>query len=665
MFRRILDSRSFVAALLAMATGMVLFYRAPFPEGQVFLKVIALRAPEALLSFKYLYGVCMFSTPYMVYAGMLSVLYTFTLKLGRKVAPGRLPPYPDPRKRDQLFLVLGEVHNPRKPGPSKTPRWLTVPERGLFTGIAVFGAVGSGKTSSCLYPFAEQILSYKALNRDERIGGLILEVKGDFCRRVKEILERAGRGEDYIELSLESEYRYNPLHNDLDAYALAFSIASLLNNLFGRGKEPFWQQAYTNLVNFIILLYKVAFGYVTLFDVYQCAISPPFLEQRIYEAEEIILGRHSIALTPKVYGDRTEDLVGLGFTHDPKEDRYLAPATPELRQTLRKRGIPYESRSLLDPSQADPEKLDQLQAVKRWFDEDWRRIEPKLRTSIVEGISVFLSLFDDNPKVKKVFCPKRECYDPQKNARNEYGKPLPSFSWLIEQGKICSLNFPIGMNPGLAKALGVMMKLDFERAVLNRVPEIEAHPDRHFRQVLFLCDEYQHFATVGESDPTGDEKFFSLSRQPKCIPIVATQSISSLRSALPGDSWRTLMQTFRTKIFLSLSDDFSAKTASELCGREDRLKVSYNLSESGHDARVSLLTGNALSHRANITASKSYNTQSDFRFDMKTFTELRNAQSVTLAYDGLNPMPPMFCYLKPYYNDPNKSYFEQLEEGAL
>jgi type IV secretory pathway VirB2 component (pilin) len=160
-------------------------------------------------------------------------------------------------------------------------------------------------------------------------------------------------------------------------------------------------------------------------------------------------------------------------------------------------------------------------------------------------------------------------------------------------------------------------------------------------------------------------KFFSLSRQPKCIPIVATQSISSLRSSLPGESWRTLLQTFRTKIFLTLADDFSARTASELCGREDRLKVSYNLSESGHDARVSLLTGNALSHRANITASKSYNTQKDFRFDTKAFTELRNAQSVVIAYDGLNPIPPCYCYLKPYYNNPNKSYFEQLEEGAL
>lgn len=160
-------------------------------------------------------------------------------------------------------------------------------------------------------------------------------------------------------------------------------------------------------------------------------------------------------------------------------------------------------------------------------------------------------------------------------------------------------------------------------------------------------------------------KFFSLSRQPKCIPIIATQSISSLKSSVPGEAWRTLLQTFRTKIFLSLSDDFSARTASELCGREDRLKVSYNLSESGHNATISLLTGKAISHKANLTASKNYVPHSDFRFDTKTFTELKNAQAVVIAYDGLNPLPPAFCYLKPCYNDPNKTYFRQLEDGQL
>src|SRR2546429_6298050 len=32
---------------------------------------------------------------------------------------------------------------------------------------------------------------------------------------------------------------------------------------------------------------------------------------------------------------------------------------------------------------------------------------------------------------------------------------------------------------------------------------------------IFICDEYQHFETLGENKPTGDEKFFSLSRQAK------------------------------------------------------------------------------------------------------------------------------------------------------
>jgi hypothetical protein len=138
-----------------------------------------------------------------------------------------------------------------------------------------------------------------------------------------------------------------------------------------------------------------------------------------------------------------------------------------------------------------------------------------------------------------------------------------------------------------------------------------------------------------------------------------------LKSALPGESWRTLLQTLRTKIFLSLSDDFPARTTSELCGRKDRLKASHNLSESRHDAQVSLLTGKAMSHKASITTSKSYSPHHDLRFDMTDFMELRNAQSVTIAYDGTNPTPPMYCYLKPYYNDVNKSYFRQLADGEL
>src|SRR3989449_11356426 len=50
-------------------------------------------------------------------------------------------------------------------------------------------------------------------------------------------------------------------------------------------------------------------------------------------------------------------------------------------------------------------------------------------------------------------------------------------------------------------------------------------------------------------------------------------------------------------------------------------------------------------------------------FEPKVFTELRNAQSIVLAYDGLNPLPPTYCYLKPHYLDKDRTYFEQLAKN--
>ena len=118
----------------------------------------------------------------------------------------------------------------------------------------------------------DQLLAYRASDPARKAAGLVLEVKGDFCRQVRDILRRHGREADYVEVSLDSPYRYNPLHNDLDAYALAYGIATLMTNLFGRGKEPFWQQASTNLVKFVILLHQVLDDYVTLFQVFVAAI---------------------------------------------------------------------------------------------------------------------------------------------------------------------------------------------------------------------------------------------------------------------------------------------------------------------------------------------------------------------------------------------------------
>jgi hypothetical protein len=667
--RALVESRNFLSLLLSTLLGLVFFYRMPFPDQNNLLQLILLERPYLFYGIKWAYVIMLFSTPYIGLSLTLSLAYIFIVRKEVIISAGRLPPYPDAASRDKLFLVIGEIHHPRRPEPAQYPNWLLVPERGLFTGLAIIGAVGSGKTSSCMVPFAEQILAYRAEDRVKCVSALVLEVKGDFCYKVKALLERHHRADDYVEVSLQGDYRYNPLHSDQDAYALAFGIASLLNNLFGRGKEPFWQQAYTNLVKFIILLHKVLSDYVTLFEVYECAINPRLLERKIEEGEQRF-AREYLLVDIEAF-ERHPGLDEHDFVLDKKAKRMKAPHTDALFAYLDANGIAHESQteqgSPIDGAALvrDDKRQQQFEAVKRWFYQDWVRIEARLRTSIIEGISVFLSLFDDNPEVKRVFCPPKATYDPVANKDGRYGTPLPPFAELIEQGKVVALNFPGGLNPALAKTIGTLMKLDFERAMLNRIPEMEKHRGRHWREVLFLCDEYHAFATVGEHDPTGDEKFFALSRQAKCIPIVATQSISSLRSTLPGESWRTLLQTFRTKIFLSLSDDFSAEVASRLCGKEEMLKPSYSLSENGQDAQVSVLTGHATSHKATLSTSKSYSTHMLPTFEPKVFTELKNAQSIVLAYDGLNPMPPTYCYLKPYYLDMNTTYFEQLAKGEI
>ena len=211
-----------------------------------------------------------------------------------------------------------------------------------------------------------------------------------------------------------------------------------------------------------------------------------------------------------------------------------------------------------------------------------------------------------------------------------------------------------------------MLKLDFQRAVLQRIPKIAANPERTRGAICCLSPtSTTRSPRSGKRTRPATSAPSRLSRQARLIPIVATQSISSLRSALPGDeSWRTLLQCFRTKLFLATSDEFTARIAAELCGRGDRLKARYSLGESGEGAHISLLTGRAAAAKHTLSATKTYSWESDYVFPARVFTELQNAQAVVLPYDGVNPLPPQFCYLKPHYLDVQTSYFDHLAQGG-
>ena len=644
-----------VLALAAAVAGAALWrWLAPWADSDPVLALIGIRSPLGYDLLRLGYAVCWIATPFCLVLVAATVYGLLVEHREGAVSGSELPPWP---RSDTPQLVIGETHRRTQPDPSDQPGWLVVPRRGLHAGTAVFGAVGSGKTSCCMYPFAQQVLGWHADNPELRPGGLVLEVKGDFCHQVRRILEHSGRAGDYVEIGLEGSWCYNPLESDLDPYSLAYQIASLLNQLFGKGKEPFWQQAYTNLVKFVILLHRIADDYVTLQDVYRTALDEDRLKKKIDEAREALDFVPQARVGSEEYARYAERLPARDWQYDEETGEMTVRADPELVDALRERKAVF---SLVEAEPVGDARR-HLQTVVTWHRHDWGRLDGRLRSSIVEGVSVFLSLFDQ-PEVADVFCPPKEAY---RNTRPHRGRwALPPIGEAMEAGKVIVLNLPIGANPALGRAIGVMLKQDFQRAVLARIPRMAEQPNRAWRDVAFICDEYQNFATAGESDPGGDEKFFSLSRQARLVALVATQSVSSLRSALPGESWRTLFQTFRTRIFLTLSDEASCRQASEVCGQAERLKEQYSISESSR-AGVGLLTGRAGGGKGTYGVTKSYAPRREAVFPPSAFAELRNAQAIVAVYDGRNPLPPTYCYLKPWYLPVEKGYFQAVEEGKL
>ena len=590
---------------------------------------------------------------------------------------GLLPPWPQRPTDEAPSLVVGEVHHPVEPRQVGLPSWLTIPEKGLYTGVAIFGAVGTGKTSACMYPFAEQLLSWQAADPTRRAAALVLEVKGDFCYQVQDILGRAGRSDDYVEIGIRTGRRWNPLSATwLDAYSQAYTISSLLNQLFGKGKEPFWQQAYTNLVRWIIEAHRLCGGdepgWVTLQDIYRCAIDRDALDQVIEAAE-------AKAATPPAAPPTLSISMQDSAAHWSKLKSYAdwkpaasgeltAPWSEDLAAAVNELGISAE----IPDAAGKTSRQKHVAAIRRWYTHDWLQLNNKLRSTIVEGISVFLSMFDI-PEIAESFCPpKPGKKDWDAGATHEAltglsaDPDLPSLKTLIASGKVLALNMPAGENPALGRAIGVMLKNAWLQALMLRPAEMKQNPNRYFRPAVFFCDEYQQFASTGEDDPSGDEKSFALTRQSKCIPIVATQSVSSLRAVLgSSESWRALLQTLRTRIFLSLSDDASTQLASSLSGEVERVKSSWSLNETSKGAGVSPLTATVGSGKKDMGWGKRFALQWQALFQPRDFAKLENCQAICLPYDGKRALEATRVYLKPYYLPRDLGYWDAKRKGKI
>lgn len=158
-----------------------------------------------------------------------------------------------------------------------------LPEKSLYQNILITGTIGTGKTSSAMYPFTKQLLCYEHQNFEKKLGMLILDVKGNYYEKVLQFAKECHRTEDIIVLELGGKYYYNPLHKpNLKPSILANRLKTILLLFSKNNSESYWLDEAEKVLSEAIKLCRLYNNnYVTFEELHKLITVPSYYESKI------------------------------------------------------------------------------------------------------------------------------------------------------------------------------------------------------------------------------------------------------------------------------------------------------------------------------------------------------------------------------------------------
>lgn len=160
---------------------------------------------------------------------------------------------------------------------------VSISEKGLYQNMLITGAIGSGKTSSAMYPITRQLIAYKSSNLHEKLGMLILDVKGNYIYQVENYAKLYNREKDIIPIQIFGEFNYNPLDNiALKPTVLANRLKTILLLFSPNNTESYWiDKSETVLAEAIKLCRLYNNGYVTFKEIHNLITNHDYYSEKI------------------------------------------------------------------------------------------------------------------------------------------------------------------------------------------------------------------------------------------------------------------------------------------------------------------------------------------------------------------------------------------------
>lgn len=295
--------------------------------------------------------------------------------------------------------------------------------------------------------------------------------------------------------------------------------------------------------------------------------------------------------------------------------------------------------------QMSSEDIYNLYSSLSFFENEFTNLDERTKSILKSEITRITGLFVSDFKISKTFCPEKHDIN------------FKNFDEVINNGKIVVLNMNIAEYKNLSKIIAAYLKLDFQSEILSQLSKSK----KHLNPTVFMCDEYHEYVTVSDAD------FFAQSRESKCINIVSTQSYSSILNTVQNESAvKVIIQNLVNKLWLRTDDIYTIENAQKQIGREDKTKISKNISENSSETNYNYFTNSLASRKSNLSETISTHIQTDYIYDINFFTQnLETFSCLSFISDGNKILTPCKIELIPYFknteikiNNKNKSNYK-------
>jgi len=410
--------------------------------------------------------------------------------------------------------------------------------RDASQGICIFGGIGSGKTSASGRAIALNYLAHQ-------YGGIVLTVKPDEKDLWLDYCQLTGRLNDLIIIEPEGRYFFNFMdfissNEGQGGVIITENLVQILKTVIqaseeksgGRGDDAFWETAGDLLLFNVVDLLKLAYGKVSIQDMYDVVVTSPKPEDNL-SGDNSELEKTAFMKAFKLARDKVNAQVA----------NWKKGFTKEAFDLMIKNGT-FEARLL----EALPDAR-LLKYVDQFFVETYRELSERTRSIIQFSFSGFLFRLLREP-VYSLFCKSKSTVTPLD----------------CMDGKIVLINLPIKKYHKVGRDCQIMFKYIAQRAFEKR--DIAQND----RPVFIWQDESANFIHAADVDTQ------TTARSSRILTVCLTQNLPNFYANMGGDRAKyrvsSFMGTLGTKVFHANADIETNRYASDLFGQMDMEETS-------------------------------------------------------------------------------------------